>query len=159
MVKHMTTAAYALAALLLLAGCGDYPRDADGATAQAAESGMRVGASHDPPWVVVGPDGSVSGPEADLVQRFAAARGERMDWVVDGHEALMLELERARLHAVVGGHHRTSPWKGKVGWSRPLPLAATAGTGAPERRIALPPGQSAWQLAFDRYLVAAEGAR
>lgn len=157
--KSALRAACALATLLLLAGCGAYPRDADGASAQAAEDGMHVGASHDPPWVRIGPGGSVGGPDAELMQRFAAARGYRLDWVVDGHDALMHDLERARLHAVVGGHRRGSPWEGKVGWSRALPQRAGDAVGLPERRVALPPGQSAWQLAFDRYLLAAEGAR
>jgi len=159
MARRFPGVIYALAALLL-AGCGDdYPRDVDDASAQASAHGMRVGASHDPPWVRVGPGGDVGGPEAELLQRFAAARGDRLAWVVGGHEALMGDLERGRLHAVVGGHGRASPWKSRVGWSRALPLRAGEGAGMPERRIALPPGQSAWHLAVDRWLVAAEGAR
>ncbi len=145
--------------LLSLAGCKDYPRDADNLTRQARDHGMRVGASHDPPWVVVADDGSVGGPEAELVQRFADAHGYQLTWLPRGHDALMADLERARLHAVVGGHRPDSPWKPKVGWSRPLGLRASADGPMPERRIALPPGQSGWQLALDRHLVQREGAQ
>lgn len=151
--------ACAFAALLVLCGCGDYPRDTDGMTAQAAERGMRVGASHDPPWVVVAGDGTVGGPEAELVQRYAQANRYRITWLVGGHDVLMGDLERARLHAVIGGHHPASPWKPKVGWSRPLGLRASSDGAMPERRIALPPGQSAWHVAFDRHLVEREGAQ
>lgn len=148
-----------LPALLALCACGAYPRDADGLSEQAAQRGMRVGVSADPPWVQVAADGSVSGPEAELVQRFADAHGYRLAWVPGGHDALMGELERSRLHAVIGGHDPDSPWKPMVGWSRPLGLRAPADGPMPERRIALPPGQSRWQLAVDTYLVDREHAQ
>lgn len=144
---------------LALGGCEAYPRDADDLTAEARERGMRVGASHDPPWVVVAGDGSVHGPEAELVQRYADAHGYRVTWLPGGHDALMADLERAQLHAVVGGHRPDSPWKPKVGWSRPLRLRASPDGPMPERRVALPPGQSAWHLAFDRHVVEREGAQ
>ena len=155
-IRAMT---YVMLASATLAGCGPYPRDADDLSTQAAQHAMRVGASDDPPWVVVGDDGSVSGPEAELVQRFADAHGYRVEWKPGGHDALMRELERARLHAVIGGHDADSPWKPKVGWSRPLGLRAGPDGPMPERRIALPPGQSAWHLSFDEYLVEREGAQ
>ncbi|MGJ4730288.1 ABC transporter substrate-binding protein [Luteimonas sp. SDU101] len=158
MSKAPLALAAALAALLALPGCSDYPRDADGLTGQAAQQGMRVGASHDPPWVRV-VDGEVRGPEADLIRRYADAHGYRLTWLPGNHDALMGDLERARLHAVIGGHHPDSPWKPKVGWSRPLALRASADGPMPERRVALPPGQSAWHLGFDRYLVEREGAQ
>ena len=159
MARPSFASAAALAILLVLSACGDYPRDADNMTRQAAEQGMRVGASHDPPWLMVQADGSVGGPEADLVQRFADAQGYRLTWLPGSHDALMGDLERARLHAVVGGHHPDSPWKPRAGWSRPLGLRAAPDGPMPERRIALPPGQSAWQLAFDRHLGEHEGAQ
>jgi polar amino acid transport system substrate-binding protein len=148
----------ACAALLPLAlgACDGYPRDADHVTRQAADTGMRVGASHDPPHVVVAADGSVSGLEADVIQRFADANGYALSWVPGGHDALMRDLERAHLHAVVGGHRRDTPWQPRVGWSQPLHQRASADAPLPERRIALPPGQCAWHLAFDRHLVQRE---
>jgi len=156
---HRIPALACVVALAALAGCGPYPRDADDLSRQAAQDAMRVGASDDPPWVRIAPDGSVSGPEAELVQRFAATHGYRVEWKPGGHDALMLDLERARLHAVIGGHDPKSPWKPEVGWSRPLGLRASPDGPMPERRIALPPGQSAWHYAFDQYLVDHEGAQ
>ena len=153
------SASLALLALLALSACSPYPRDADGLSEQAARHGMRVGASEDPPWVQVAADGSVSGVEADLVQDFADAHGYRLEWVPGGHDALMGQLERTGLHAVIGGHHPDSPWKPMVGWSRPLALRASPDGPMPERRIALPPGQSAWHLSVDQYLVDREHAR
>lgn len=154
-----STALFSLALLASLAACGPYPRDADRLSEQAAQHAMRVGASDDRPWVQVGTDGRVSGPEAELVQRFADAHGYRIEWIPGGHDALMGELERARLHAVIGGHDPDSPWKPKVGWSRPLGVRASGDGPMPERNIALPPGQSRWHLAFDQYLVDQEDAQ
>jgi polar amino acid transport system substrate-binding protein len=148
-----------LLALLALSACDGYPRDADHLTRRAAEHGMRVGASHDPPYVVVAADGSVSGIEADLVQGFADAHGYRLTWAANGHDVMMRDLERAHLHAVIGGHHRKSPWEPKVGWSQSLHLRANDDAPLPERRIALPPGQCGWHLAFDRHLVRHADAR
>ena len=146
-----------LSALLLLAACDGYPRDSDGLTARAADAGMQVGASHDPPFVQVAADGTVSGPEVAVVQRYAQARGYRIVWAIGAHDALMAQLEDAKLHAVLGGHGPDTPWKPRVGWSHAFLLR---GDGAlAERRIALPPGQSAWQLDFDRHLIEHEGAR
>jgi polar amino acid transport system substrate-binding protein len=149
----LARAACLLAAVLALGACDGYPRDADDMTRRATEQGMRVGASHDPPWVVVGADGRVTGPEPALLQRYAEAQGYRLEWAIGGHDALMRDLERAHLHAVVGGHHRKSPWAPKVGWSQPLRERPAADAPMPERRLALPPGQSAWHLAFDSFLV------
>lgn len=149
----------ALALCVLVSGCGPYPRDTDDMSQRAAERGMRVGASHDPPWLVVGDDGRVSGPEAALMQRFAAAQGYRLAWQPGGHDVLMRQLEHADLHAVVGGYDRKSPWTPRVAWSRALHARASPQAPMPERHIGLPPGQSAWHLAFDTWLVQQEGTR
>lgn len=159
MARLSRTCIVVLAALLALPGCDRYPRDADDLTAQATQAGMRVGASHDPPYVRVSADGEVEGSEAQLMQRFASAHGYRITWIPGGHDALMRDLEHAHLHAVIGGHDRRSPWKPRVGWSRPLHQRPGPDAPMHDRRIALPPGQSAWHLAFDRYLVRHEGAR
>ena len=149
----------AIALLALLAGCDGYPRDADDMTQKAADVGMYVGASHDPPYVRVSAEGEVTGTEVAPVERFANERGYRVIWATDAHDALMLDLENAQLHAVIGGHHPDSPWKPKVGWSRTLYLREGGNGALHQRRIALPPGQSAWHLAFDRHLVEREGAQ
>ncbi len=158
MARPCTTLACALAALLALSACDGYPRDADAMTGKAAQRGMRVGASHDPPWLLVAADGTVSGPEAALVQRFADANGYALTWVPGSHDALMRDLARAHLHAVAGGHHPDSPWKPDVAWSQPLSLRALPDGPMPERRIALPPGQPAWHLSFDRHVLAQDPA-
>ncbi len=137
-----------LCVFLVLCACSDYPRDPEDSLARAHEHGLRVGLSHDPPFVDLS-GREPAGIEVDWIRRFAHGRGMEVEWVVDGHDALMLELLDFRLHLVAGGHRRDSPWK-DASWSLPVKIATA--DGLVERRFALPPGENAWQLALDRQL-------
>lgn len=148
-----------LALTLSLTACGPFPRDAMGST-ERAERGLLVGASHDPPFVIVGVKG-VSGPDVELIERFAGRHGYKVEWRVAGHEALMEALEEARLHAVIGGHSDDSPWTGRIAWSREVPTEVFV-DGAHvrvNRRVALPPGESQWNMVIEDDLATHEGAR
>jgi hypothetical protein len=135
----------------LLAGCGDYPRDAEDSTQRARSSVMRVGVSHDPPYVVLAHGAEPRGDDIARVRALARTQGSRIEWVTQGHEWLMEELLAYRLHLVAGGHVADSPWQPRVGWSRAW--HARGGDGPlRERRFALPPGENAWQLEVDRFL-------
>ncbi|MDR6991663.1 ABC transporter substrate-binding protein [Luteimonas sp. 3794] len=129
---------------LCLAACGQYPRDTHDSSIRARDA-MRVGLSHDPPYVVATSNAAPSGPEVALIQAFADAHDLRVEWVIGGHEALMDDLLAHRLHMVAGGHTAQSPWT-DVSWSRKFLVFDAA------RRIALPPGENAWQLEVDRWL-------
>lgn len=134
--------------ILALCACSDYPRDTENSLARAHQSGLRVGLSHDPPFVDLS-GGEPVGIEVDWIRRFADGRGMQVEWVTGGHDALMLELVDFRLQLVAGGHHRDSPWT-DASWSLPVKIATA--DGLVERRFALPPGENAWQLAIDRQL-------
>ncbi|NYZ62407.1 ABC transporter substrate-binding protein [Luteimonas deserti] len=135
--------------VLLSCGCDPFPREAQGSAARARDT-LRVGLSHDPPYVDVATGDAPHGAEVRVIEAFAAARGAKIEWVTEGHEALMEALLDHRLHMVAGGHSARSPWDG-VAWSRSVRI--DAGPGHPvERRWALPPGENAWQLEVDRYL-------
>lgn len=148
-----------LALTLALTACGPFPRDAMGST-ERAERSLLVGASHDPPFVIVDAAG-VSGPDAHLIERFAGRHGYKVVWRVAGHEALMEALEEARLHAVIGGHSDDSPWTGRIAWSREVPTEVIVdGTHVhAKRRVALPPGESQWNMVVEDDLATHEGAR
>jgi polar amino acid transport system substrate-binding protein len=144
---------------LAISGCAPFPRDTGDSTADANQYGLTVGASGDPPFVVVGEDGQVSGSDAAIVERFARANGFRVRWVAGGHDPLMQQLEKGRLHLVIGGHAKRSPWESRVGWSATVPTEATLRQHSGMRRFAVPPGENAWHMLLDNYLVAHEGAR
>lgn len=141
--------------LLLLTACDGFPRDTEDSSERARQA-MRVGVSHDPPFVELRPGQPPAGSEIELVAAFARARGFEIEWVARGHDALMEDLLDYRLHMVAGGHATASPWK-DVGWTREFVLRDPDGSFA-RRKIALPPSENAWQLQVDRYLHAREQA-
>ena len=137
----------------LLAGCGDYPRDAENSLRRAREDAMRVGVSHDPPFVVLAAGAEPAGDDIALVRALAQAQGARIEWVAAGHDGLMRQLLDYQLHLVVGGHGHDSPWQAHVGWSRIWHARAGGDGAAHARRFALPPGENAWQVEVDRFLL------
>lgn len=137
--------------LCTLTACADYPRDAEDSLQRVRASTLRVGVSHDPPYVVLSPGRQPTGSEVDLVRALARAQDARIEWIPGGHDALMDGLLAYRLQLVAGGHSEQSPWKPQVAWSRAYLLAGRDG-GSTRRRLALPPGENAWQLVVDRYV-------
>lgn len=137
------------ALLASLAACGDYPRDPDGTLERVRGGTMRVGVIHDPPFVIAGGD-APRGREADLARSYARTLGARIAWRHAGAGTLMRQLEERRLDAVIGGHVADSPWAAHVSLSRPYRIRDEGGR-LVRRRVALPPGENAWQVAFERH--------
>lgn len=132
-----------------LAGCGDYPRDPERSLQRIEGGVLYVGVSQDPPFVH-GDGTAVRGREAALARALARAHDARVVWIHGGHDDLMRRLETFQLDLVVGGHDRDSPWRRRVASSRPYRIADGRGR-VVERVAALPPGENAWLLAFDRH--------
>lgn len=141
---------------LLLAACGDVPRDARGTLAAAQGGTLRVGVIENPPWTRH--DGQVTGAEVELVKRFARALGTEITWIRGGDIELMSALERFELHLVIGGLTNKTPWRKKVGLSRPFftnRLVVGSPSGEPlqsleGRRVAVPRGSQLAALARER---------
>lgn len=108
----------AILALLLLTACEELPRDPQGSLAAAREGTLRVGVSENPPWTRQ--DGQISGVEVELVKQFARELGARVSWIQAGHNELMSALELFELHLVIGGVTNKTPWRKKIGLSRPF---------------------------------------
>ncbi len=140
----------ALAALAALAGCSDFPRDPQHTLDHVRHGSLRVGVSHDPPFVILREDGAPEGREIAMLEDFARTLDSRIVWIKAGHSDLMLQLETFQLDAVVGGNAHDSPWEEHVALSRPY--LVTGPSVVPEsRRLALPPGENAWLMAVDRF--------
>lgn len=153
-MKFVTGMLTALA--LLLAACGDLPRDARGTLAAARQDTLRVGVLEKPPWTRY--DGQVTGVEVELVKRFARELGTEVTWIRGGNTELMSALEHFELHLVIGGVTNKTPWRKKIGLSRPFftnrfvvgspdgkPLRSVKG-----QRVAVPRGSQLAALVRER---------
>ena len=112
-------AAVALAGLVvagLVAGCG-IPRDPESTLDRVRGGTLRAGITASEPWTTL-EDGRPGGVVVELVERFAAELGARVEWV-DGSEAdLIGALEVRELDLVVGGLTADTPWQGKAAITR-----------------------------------------
>jgi polar amino acid transport system substrate-binding protein len=106
----------AILAVLLVGGCG-IPRDPESTLDRVRGGVLRVGVTESEPWTRL-EAGQPTGVEVELVERFAAEVGARVEWV-DGSEAdLIAALEVRELDLVIGGLTADTPWQAKAAITR-----------------------------------------
>ena len=104
--------------LFFIAGCSDFPKD-PGKTLEKIKNGrLLVGYSENPPWVIK-TDTAPAGVEAELIKTFAKKQQATIVWRNDTEQDLFEMLEHKKLHLVIGGFTDKTPWKNKVGLTRP----------------------------------------
>lgn len=137
-------------AVVLIAGCGDLPRDPERTLEHVRQRHeLRVGAGNDPPFLTR-EGGEAKGPEADAIRAFAKQLGADVKWDWDSHENHFAALEKYELDLVAGGVTPKTPWSKKVAVTRPF-----AETREKEKRAwAAPPGENAFLRAAELYLAA-----
>jgi polar amino acid transport system substrate-binding protein len=108
----------AVAAVAVLSGC-QVPRDPDGTLDRVRDGTMRVGVTHNEPWVQLFDRDDPQGVEPALVRRFAAGLNAEIDWVEGSEEELFGALKESQLDLVLGGLTRKSPWKKEAALTRP----------------------------------------
>jgi polar amino acid transport system substrate-binding protein len=112
------------------AGC-DLPRDPEGTLQRAIGGELRVGLSPREPWTRL--EGEAAGGfEADLVAEFARELGAKIVYFAGSESELLSALERYELDLVIGGLTQSSPWRDRVGISRPYVVSKLV--------LAVPPG-------------------
>lgn len=118
-----------------------------------AEKVLRVGVSENLPWTEVSDDGSVFGPEADILTAYAETLGASVDWTPGAESQLILLLEQGDLDVVIGGLRSDSPWAAKAALTRPH--AKTVGPDVKEEKLvfACRLGENAMLSNVERFLI------
>lgn len=127
--------------LIALAAC-DWPHDPHRTLQHVRGHILTVGVAEDPPFIVRR-GGEATGREADIIRAFAAGLGARVEWQWGSQERHFEALEHFHLDIVAGGISPKTPWKTKVGVTRPF-LHGHA--------LAVPPGENGFLLALERHL-------
>lgn len=141
---------WALAGLCVASalGCGDVPRDPEGTLERVRGNVLVVGVTDSPPHIVrSGPD--ANGPEADLIREIAEGLDARIVWRWGPLEDHFTALERFEIDLVAGGLTDRTPWRDRVGLTRPY-IERAGGGGV----LAAPPGENGFLVALDRHIVA-----
>lgn len=147
----------ALVAVLMVCGCvTHYPADPAGTLQRVTGGTLRVGASHNEPFVSV--TGSTpSGREVELVNAYARTLNAKVAWTFGGEEELVDQLEHGRLDLVIGGLTEKTPWQSKVGLTKPY-AETTDEFGQQDKHVmAVRMGENAFLLNLDEFLQSREG--
>lgn len=128
--------------LLMLSGCGQFPRDPGNTLNRVTGGQLIVGVSENPPWVTSEGE-SFSGVEPDVLRRFASSVGAEVTWHQGTETELVDALKSGRIDVMAAGLTKDSRWSAEVALTRPY---------HGERVIAVPMGENAFITALERYL-------
>lgn len=142
----------ALVAALVVCGCvAHYPADPAGSLRLVTGGTLRVGVSHNEPFASVTGD-EPSGREVELVQAYAATLNAEVEWTVGGEEELVNRLEHGRLDLLIGGLTKKTPWKNKVGLTKPYAETIDEFGQQHKHVMAVRKGENAFLLDLDEFL-------
>ena len=95
-----------------------FPKDAEKTLDKVSNGTIRVGFTHAEPWVYPSATGA-QGIEAAIVTSFAKTLNAKVDWVEGTEEQLYNALKRNEINILIGGITDQTPWKKKVGLTKP----------------------------------------
>ncbi|OYN88363.1 ABC transporter substrate-binding protein [Parenemella sanctibonifatiensis] len=150
-------AALLLTVLVATSACTALPKDTQGALERVSGAVLRVGVSANPPWTVVGADGSVTGSEADIMLAYADSIGAEVAWVPGSESALVRAMEHEEIDVLVGGLTSQSPWSGKVALTRPYETFTDRHGTEHQVAIAVLPGENALLTSLETFLAVRQG--
>lgn len=135
--------------LLLLTGCGQFPRDAQD-TLERAKSGvpLRVGWSAAEPWVRRGGAEGPAGLEPDLIRDWAREEGVRLEWVEGGEGQIVEALQHNQADLAVAGLTMRTPHAASIGMTQPYLTAPIVIGAAPG--VNVPDDWEGVQVRYDR---------
>jgi polar amino acid transport system substrate-binding protein len=105
--------------LTTLAGaCGSLPRDpAKTLERVRQQKHIKIGLENSP-WVIR-TGSEPAGAEVRLLREFATSLAATPNWIWGGEQENLEALERFELDVVIGGLDATTPWRKKIGLTRP----------------------------------------
>ncbi len=140
-----------LALSFLLLHCHPYPRDPEKTLENVSHHELLVGYSVNPPWVIETSD-SLQGVEVALMQEFAQRLHAEIRWIPGTENELFKDLADRKLHMVIAGLTRDTPWKKeKIGITRTYYK-----TGKEEYVMAILQGENAFLVALEKFLLTKE---
>lgn len=107
-----------LVILILAAGCRDFPRDPKHSFEKAKSDELNVGLAENHPFVFQN-NGHLGGTEVELIENFARRHNLKIRYTIDSESHLIEQLEKYKLHIVVGGFKKNTIWSSKAGITVP----------------------------------------
>jgi len=156
---HPRAAALLVAALLLaaLAGCQSIPADTEGTLDRVRGGVLRVGITHNPPWVDTTDHASPEGTEVRLVETIAAELQAKVAWTVGSEAALVAALHDGGLDVVAGGFTDDTPWAKEAAMT--VPYLEESDTGKARRHVLLTrAGENRFLTTIEQLLAGEVGA-
>lgn len=142
-----------IASCALLAGCSlSIPADPEGTLERVTDGTLRVGASHNPPWVETPGDKEPQGKEPELIRNFAAGLGAEVEWSESGEEQLFDALKRGDLDLVIGGFTDQTPWTEYGAVTRPYTEEQRSNT-TKKHVMVVRMGENAFQVELEKFLL------
>lgn len=118
MKRKQAVVCTAVVCAAIATACG-IPQDPEDTLARIQGGVVRVGVVNNPPWASLTSSDEAAGVEPQLVRALAAELDARVEWVPGAESELLAALEHHSLDLVIGGLPASSPWKPKLGFSRP----------------------------------------
>jgi membrane-bound lytic murein transglycosylase MltF len=135
-----------LGVALLLPGCDSFPKDPRHTLDQVRNGTLLVGYSENQPWVTKQGD-APGGTEAELIRQFAQSLNAKIEWHNDTEQNLFERLEKNEIHLVIAGLTDETPWKDKIGMTRPYRKE-----GKKKHVMAVVPGENGFLVALETFL-------
>lgn len=105
--------------IYLVSACRNIPSDPDKTFEEASDSHLLAGYSVNPPWTK-GDSSLLKGPEEFIIRKFAEDNNMVIVWHEGSEQELLRDLEEKKLHLVISGIRKDTPWKNKkIGLTMP----------------------------------------
>ena len=145
----------AIASLLLLFSCDQYPKDPEKTLEKVKNNVLLVGYAENPPWVIERAEDtthSVDGIEVQLIEEFASRQNASIQWIRNPENELFRSLIDRKLHIVIAGITADTPWKKeKIGITRSF-----FSTSDKKHVMAIQEGENAFLVQLEKFLLEKE---